>query len=256
MVDSEEARNPVERPIPSLLSAMLRASEGILELLPIATFICDSKGTILQYNRHAVAVWGAAPKPGQTHDEFRKSIRFFEMDGTPVARSLVAEVLATGKPVRDVERIVEHADGTTLVVSVNIDPLRDAKGALVGAVNCFLDVTARKRADAALERSRLHALEQEQRLAATYEHAAIGISEVDPDGRFLRVNEAICAITGYSRKELLTSRLFRHTHPDDADPDREAFRKALAGTPFYAEWKKKYGDAPWSILEKTVGKLG
>jgi hypothetical protein len=82
--------------------------------------------------------------------------------------------------VRDVERIVEHADGTTLVVSVNIDPLRDAKGELVGAVNCFLDVTARKRADAALERSRLHALEQEQRLAATYEHAAIGISEVDP----------------------------------------------------------------------------
>jgi hypothetical protein len=25
--------------------------------------------------------------------------------------------LATGKPVRDVERIVEHADGTTLIVS-------------------------------------------------------------------------------------------------------------------------------------------
>ena len=102
------------------------------------------------------------------------------MDGTPVARSLVAEVLATGKPVCDVERIVEHADGTTLIISVNIDPLRDAKGELVGAVNCFLDVTARKRADAALERSQLHALEQEQRLAATYEHAAIGISEVDP----------------------------------------------------------------------------
>ena len=102
MVDSENSRHSVERPSPSLLTDTLRASEGILELLPIATFICDSKGAILQYNRHAVAVWGAAPKPGQTHDEFRESIRFFEMDGTPVARSLVAEVLATGKPVRDV----------------------------------------------------------------------------------------------------------------------------------------------------------
>jgi TRAP-type C4-dicarboxylate transport system substrate-binding protein len=38
--------------------------------------------------------------------------------------------------------------------------------------------------------------------------------------------------------------------------DREAFRKALAGTPFYAEWKQKYGDAAWGILEKTVGRLG
>ena len=229
MVDSSERSHSGTRPIPSLLSAMLRASDGILELLPIATFICDAKGTILQYNRHAVSVWGGAPSPGQTHDQFRDSARFFERDGTPAARSLVSEVLATGKPVRDVERIVEHADGSTLIVSVNIDPLRNAKGELVGAVNCFLDITARKRADAALERSRLHALEQDQRLAATYEHAAIGISEVDPDGRFLRVNESICAITGFSRKELLAGRLFRYTHPDDADPDREAFRKQVAG---------------------------
>src|SRR5262245_65717876 len=135
MVDSGERSHSGTRHIPSLLNAMLRTSDGILELLPIATFICDAKGTILQYNRHAATVWGAAPDPGQTHDEFRKSTRFFEMDGTPVARSLVAEVLATGRPVREVERIVEHADGTTLIVSVNIDPLRNAKGELVGAVN-------------------------------------------------------------------------------------------------------------------------
>ena len=110
---------------------------------------------------------------------------------------MVSEVLATGKSVRDVERIVERPDGSSLIVSVNIDPLRDAKGNVVGAVNCFLDITERKRMDNALERSRLQALEQEQRFAATYEHAAIGISEIAPDGRFLRVNEAICAITGF-----------------------------------------------------------
>ena len=126
MVDPNERSHPVARPVPSVLSAMLRASDGILELLPIATFICDATGTILQYNRHAVAVWGSAPAPGQTHEEFRESIRFFELDGTPVARSMVAEVLDSGTPVRDVERIVEHADGTRLTVSVNIDPLRNA----------------------------------------------------------------------------------------------------------------------------------
>jgi PAS domain S-box-containing protein len=239
MVDSSEHGHST-RPVPSLLSAMLRTADGILELLPIATFICDAKGTILQYNRHAVAVWGSAPEPGQTHDEFRKTTRFFEMDGTPVARSLVAEVLATGQPVRDVERIIEHADGATLIVSVNIDPLRNAKGELVGAVSCFLDITERKRAAAALERSRLHLLEQEQRLAATYEHAAIGISEIDTDGRFLRVNEAICAISGYSRKELLASRLFRYTHPDDVDPDREAFRKQVAGELEFYSMEKRF----------------
>jgi len=239
MLDSDDHGRSATRPIPSALSAMLRVSDGILDLLPIATFICDAKGTILQYNRHAVAVWGRTPKPGQTHEQFTEYLRFFEMDGTPAARALVAEVLATGTPMRDVERIVERPNGARLVVSVHVDPLYNAKGELVGAVNCFLDITERKRMDAALETSRLHALEQEQRLAATYEHAAIGISEIAPDGHFLRVNEAICAMTGYSREDLLASKLFRYTHPDDIDPDREGFRKQVAGElEFYSVEKR------------------
>jgi hypothetical protein len=48
VVDPNERSHSVARPVPSVLSAMLRASDGILELLPIATFICDAKGTILQ----------------------------------------------------------------------------------------------------------------------------------------------------------------------------------------------------------------
>jgi PAS domain S-box-containing protein len=139
-----------------------------------------------------------------------------------------------------VERIVERPDGSSLIVSVNIDPLYDAKGNLVGVVNCFLDITGRKRMDNALERSRLHALEQEQRFAATYEHAAIGISEIAPDGRFLRVNEAICAITGFSREHLLSNTLFTHTHPDDAEPDRQAFRKQVAGELNFYSVEKRF----------------
>ena len=41
------------------------------------------------------------------------------------------------------------------------------------------------------------------------------LSEIDADGSFLRVNEAICDLTGYSRDELLACKLFAHTHPDD-----------------------------------------
>jgi PAS domain-containing protein len=62
VVDPNERSHSVARPVPPVLSAMLRASDGILELLPIATFICDAEGTILQYNRHAVAVWGVEPQ--------------------------------------------------------------------------------------------------------------------------------------------------------------------------------------------------
>ena len=37
---------------------------------------------------------------------------------------------------------------------------------------------------------------------------------------------------------------------------QDDFRKALGGTSFYGEWKQKYGDAAWALLEKVSGKLG
>lgn len=40
------------------------------------------------------------------------------------------------------------------------------------------------------------------------------------------------------------------------DVDRQAFRAALAKTSYYSDWKAKYGDQAWSLLEKSVGKLG
>ena len=40
------------------------------------------------------------------------------------------------------------------------------------------------------------------------------------------------------------------------DVAQEDFRKKLAGTSFYADWKSKYGTAAWELLEKVSGKLG
>jgi TRAP-type C4-dicarboxylate transport system substrate-binding protein len=40
------------------------------------------------------------------------------------------------------------------------------------------------------------------------------------------------------------------------EPDRQAFREALNATPFYAEWKERFGAEAWSALERYTGKLG
>lgn len=40
------------------------------------------------------------------------------------------------------------------------------------------------------------------------------------------------------------------------EPDRAAFRAAVAATPFYAEWKDKFGPKAWAALERYTGKLG
>jgi PAS domain S-box-containing protein len=224
---------------PSLGHA-LRAADDILELLPVATCICDTDGRIVQYNHRAVEIWGRPPHPAETHDQFTASSRFFTGDGRPLPYSKLAEVLKTGQAVRDEEVLVERPNGERVAILLNIDPLFDAAGRLVGAINCFQDVTERKRVYEALAQSRQDLRQQEERWASTYEHAAIGIVEIDAEGRFLRVNEAICAITGLSREELLGWRLFARTHPDDRDMDEELYRRQVAGDIGFYSIEKRF----------------
>lgn len=40
------------------------------------------------------------------------------------------------------------------------------------------------------------------------------------------------------------------------DVQQDDFRKALASTNFYIEWKQKYGPTAWDLVEKVSGKLG
>jgi hypothetical protein len=38
-------------------------------------------------------------------------------------------------------------------------------------------------------------------------------------------------------------------------PDVTPFREKLRSAGFYAEWKGKYGDQAWALLEKSAGRL-
>ncbi|MBN9451765.1 MAG: TRAP transporter substrate-binding protein [Bosea sp.] len=40
------------------------------------------------------------------------------------------------------------------------------------------------------------------------------------------------------------------------EPNRQAFRDVLAASPFYKEWKEKFGAEAWGTLERYTGKLG
>jgi PAS domain S-box-containing protein len=117
-----------------------------------------------------------------------------------------------------IEKRIVRKDGSVIWISVVTSAVHDASGAFLYGVRTFQDITGTKRALDELA-------EREQRLAATYEHAGIAISEIDAHGRLLRVNEAACLITGYSREELLQLTVFDVTHPDDREQDIEKFHR-------------------------------
>ncbi len=68
----------------------------------------------------------------------------------------------------------------------------------------------------------------ETRLAAMFAQAVVGLCEVDPDGRYLRVNAEQCRMLGRSAAELIGHSALELTHPDDVDRSREAVVQVLA----------------------------
>lgn len=115
---------------------------------------------------------------------------------------------------------------------------------------CFtVDVTDQREAEAKIR-------EQDQRLAATYTHAGIGIAEVDQTGRHVRVNQALVRITGYTQDELLDRTFFDNTHPDDREQDRIQYQRQFEGELDSYTIEKRYvrknGEIAWVCVNAST----
>ncbi len=72
-------------------------------------------------------------------------------------------------------------------------------------------------------------IESEERFSRIFDQAPIGMAVVSLDDQFVRVNEALCQVTGYSREELLRMGPFEITHPDDVEEGRALTGRLLDG---------------------------
>src|SRR3954467_8035001 len=63
----------------------------------------------------------------------------------------------------------------------------------------------------------------------TFESAAVGIAHTAPDGRWLRFNDTLCRITGYSRAELEATTFRAITHPEDLAQGMALTAQLIAG---------------------------
>jgi PAS domain S-box-containing protein len=123
--------------------AALNVPSQFVELLPIAVYACDADGRVRWFNQRASALWGRSPSIGDDTELFCGSFKLYDLQGTVVRReeTPMAYVLRTGEAVHGREAVVERPDGSRVFAMVHIDPIKDADGKLVGAINCFHDTT-------------------------------------------------------------------------------------------------------------------
>ena len=144
----------------------------------MAVYVCAiPREEFKSYNKRAVELWGREPKLGDPAQRYCGSLRLYSPDGklVPHEESKMAEVLRTGIEARDLEVVIERPDGSRITVLVNIVPLRNADGELIGAMNCFQDITDRKRAEEGLRRS-------ERLLRLVLDALPVGVAVVDLSG--------------------------------------------------------------------------
>jgi len=121
--------------------------------------------------------------------------------------------------------------------------IRDASGArILGMGTVTRDISATKRIHDQLQ-------ESEERFRLALDEAPIGMALVALDGRFVRVNRALCDIVGYQASELTGLTFQAITHPEDLDKDVAlALQLARGEIPRY-QLAKRYVRKNGTIVE-------
>jgi PAS domain S-box-containing protein len=166
----------------------------LFEQLPFAVYVCDRDGLVLRYNRRAAELWGRSPQLRDPNERFCGSYRMFRPDGSllPHHQCPMADVLRTGVSVREQEVHIERPDGLRGIALVDIEAVKDSDGNVIGAVNCFQDITERKRTE-----------EATLRLAAIVENSDDAIVSKDLHGIITTWNSGAERIFGYLAEEII-----------------------------------------------------
>jgi PAS domain S-box-containing protein len=134
----------VEHMLDAAIAAIDSPDEAMaeaLDRLPAAIYVTDREGIITYYNQACISLAGRVPKVGR--DRWCVTWKLFTPEGQflPHDRCPMAVAIQEGRPVRDVEAIVERPDGSRLNCRPYPTPLFDRDGNLAGAVNLLLDIS-------------------------------------------------------------------------------------------------------------------
>ena len=194
--------------------------------------------------------WVCNPAFGRTPDQVvgRMDADLVDARDAAVLTAIKRRVLETGIKVRE-EVCLTH-DGDARYFDFAIEPLRNARGAIVGLTGVAADITERKRAEEALQRS-------EQLFRSLIENAQDLVSILNRDGTARYVSPSHTRILGYQPEELIGRHPWNFVHPDDLPKVATLMRWGVEtpGATGIAEFRFRHKDGSWRVLEGIATNL-
>jgi PAS domain S-box-containing protein len=148
------------------------------------------------------------------------------------------------------ETINYRKDRSEIYLEWTAGPVRNERDEVTHFAVAQRDVTERRR----IEDERRRRAEEFRLL---FDLSAIGMAEVSPEGRYLRVNRKYCEMLGYSEHELLHHAVVEVTHPDDREATIAQVRSGFtSGEPAEYSMEKRYvrkdGAIIWALVNWTI----
>ncbi|HZR92486.1 MAG TPA: PAS domain S-box protein [Gaiellaceae bacterium] len=237
------AAAPCAELVPASCAACAQGEEVFRALAahtPVGIFLSDAEGRCVYVNRRWCELAGLDPD-GALGDGWMRALH---PEDEARVRTEWAEASRTGRP-SVIEYRFRRPDDSVVPIEGFASPLRDGDGRLTGWVGTCLDLTDRRRAEAALR-------EANRRVRDAFDNAPVGVALLGPDGRWTHVNEALCQLLGYGEDELLRMSFLDVTHPDDREQSVDARRRQLDGSANQVRLRKRYIRADGEVVHVSI----
>jgi PAS domain S-box-containing protein len=189
--------------------------QAMIERAPEAVIVYNFE-TFLYLNPFAAERLGAdaASLVGQ------RILEFVHPDSKGLVVERLGQLARTGSagPAMDI-RFVSRSGEVIPAEIVNVPITFDGQPAILGLIR---DISKRNDAERALR-------ESEELFANAFRHSPHGMAFVSLEGRWLRANESLCELLGYSEEELRKINFQTVTHPEDVADDLTQLPRLASG---------------------------